>query len=125
MFSREVPDPIIARVMDIIATRSAVGIVKYGTMMNRGDLKPIDWINHAQQEMLDGANYLERLKDEVGEIEKVFNYPIGLKTNFERVQEFVRVFEHDAKPYLWMELILEEVKETFDAWGIELTFQTK
>jgi hypothetical protein len=46
--------------------RSALGIKKYGTTLDRTDLKPRDWIQHAQEELMDGILYLERLKQEIG-----------------------------------------------------------
>jgi len=45
--------------------RSALGIKKYGTTLDRTDLKVGDWIQHAQEELMDGILYLERLKQEI------------------------------------------------------------
>jgi len=44
--------------------RSAVGIKKYGTTLDRTDLKLGDWIQHTQEELMDAILYLERLKKE-------------------------------------------------------------
>lgn len=57
-------DPVVERVRQKLLERSQVGIQKYGTMMTRTDLTTLQWINHAQEEALDFAVYLERLKDE-------------------------------------------------------------
>lgn len=54
-------DPIIEAVRDKLAYRSRIGIAKYGTTMARTDLSRLDWLIHAQEELLDGAVYLERL----------------------------------------------------------------
>lgn len=54
-------DAIVESVRQKLADRSAVGIKKYGTTMERTDLNRLDWLRHAQQELLDGAVYLERL----------------------------------------------------------------
>jgi len=54
-------DPIIEAVRDKLAYRSRIGIAKYGTTMARTDLSRRDWLIHAQEELLDGAVYLERL----------------------------------------------------------------
>lgn len=39
-----------------------MGKEKYGTDLDRQDLKPLDWIQHAQEELMDGILYLEKLK---------------------------------------------------------------
>ena len=57
-------DEIVNKVRTKLAERSAVGIAKYGTMMERTDLSRLDWLRHAQEELLDGAVYLERLIQE-------------------------------------------------------------
>ena len=54
-------DPIVERVRAKLAQRSAAGVRKYGTTMARTDLSHLDWLRHAQEELLDGAVYLERL----------------------------------------------------------------
>ncbi len=57
-------DEIVNKVRTKLAERSAVGIAKYGTTMERTDLSRLDWLRHAQEELLDGAVYLERLIQE-------------------------------------------------------------
>ena len=52
------------RVIEKIRQRAERGLEKYGVTMERGDLNLMEWITHTQEEMLDGAIYLERLKDE-------------------------------------------------------------
>ena len=60
-------DPIVESVRGKLLRRSAAGIAKYGTTMERTDLSRLDWLRHAQEELLDGAVYLERLiQDEMG-----------------------------------------------------------
>ena len=56
------PDPIVATVMQRMADRSKEGIEKYGETMMRTDVNTIEWIDHAIEELLDGAIYLERVK---------------------------------------------------------------
>jgi hypothetical protein len=41
--------------------RAQRGLKKYGVTMDRTDLTQLDWLRHAQEEMLDGAVYLEKL----------------------------------------------------------------
>lgn len=50
------------RVIDKIRTRAEIGESKYGVTMERGDLNRIEWLNHLQEELLDGAIYIEKLK---------------------------------------------------------------
>ena len=44
--------------------RSNEGIRKYGTTLEREDLSFLEWLNHLQEELMDGTLYIERLKDE-------------------------------------------------------------
>lgn len=62
--------PVAQRVADRIQKRAELGLNKYGTNLTRDDLSLIEWLQHAQDELLDGAVYLERLKEEVGKIPK-------------------------------------------------------
>lgn len=41
--------------------RSRAGVAKYGRTLDRDDLTTTDWLEHLRQELLDGANYAERL----------------------------------------------------------------
>lgn len=52
------------QVIERIQQRVERGLKKYNTDMERVDLTLIEWLQHAQDEMLDGAIYLERLKEE-------------------------------------------------------------
>ena len=56
------PDSIVAAVIQKFLQRSEVGKEKYGVTLDRTDLKPLDWIQHAQEELMDGILYLEKLK---------------------------------------------------------------
>jgi hypothetical protein len=58
-------DTIVDAVIKKFLERSAVGQKKYGVTLDRTDLKALDWITHAQEELMDGILYLERLKHEV------------------------------------------------------------
>ena len=52
-------DKHIYSVITKLKTRSEAGLYKYGVTLERDDLTPVDWLNHAQQEAMDLANYLE------------------------------------------------------------------
>jgi len=58
-------DSIVEAVVELFRSRSRVGQAKYGTTLDRTDLKPLDWIRHAQEELMDGILYLEKLKKEL------------------------------------------------------------
>ena len=55
-------DPIIEKVVDQLVSRSDVGYEKYGVTLDE-DVKDIQkWLQHLQEELLDAANYVEKLK---------------------------------------------------------------
>ena len=56
-----VPDSIVQAVRDKLLERAKRGFTKYGVTLDRTDLEELDWLIHAQDELLDGANYLEKL----------------------------------------------------------------
>jgi hypothetical protein len=58
-------DSILESVINQFRERSEVGIKKYGVTLDRTDLSTLDWINHAQQELMDGILYLEKLKQTI------------------------------------------------------------
>ena len=58
-------DSIVQAVIRKFQERSELGQKKYGTTLDRTDLKPLDWIQHAQEELMDGILYLERLKKDM------------------------------------------------------------
>lgn len=57
-----IPDSIVQSVIQKFIERSKEGKKKYGTDLDRTDLKTNDWIQHAQEELMDGILYLEKLK---------------------------------------------------------------
>lgn len=61
----EAADSIVQAVVKKFLERSVLGQKKYGTTLDRTDLKPLDWIQHAQEELMDGILYLEKLKKEL------------------------------------------------------------
>ena len=61
----QAPDSIVAAVVQKFLQRSELGQKKYGTTLDRQDLTTLDWIQHAQEELMDGILYLEKLKQEV------------------------------------------------------------
>ena len=48
-------------VCEKIQQRAEVGLEKYGTTMEREDFSDLDWMNYLQEELMDGAVYLQRM----------------------------------------------------------------
>ena len=55
------PDRVNKRVSEKLLHRAEVGRSKYGVTMDRLDLLQKDWLVHLQEELLDGAVYIEKL----------------------------------------------------------------
>jgi hypothetical protein len=56
-------DTVVYRIAHLLRSRSETGIRKYGTTLDRTDLEVKQWIDHAIEECLDQALYLQKLKD--------------------------------------------------------------
>ena len=57
-------DKNVENVRQMLWDRMQVGLIKYNTNTERSDLSIVDWLIHAQEEALDLAVYLERLKND-------------------------------------------------------------
>jgi len=55
-------DSIVKSIINKFIDRSKKGKEKYNTDLDRTDLEISDWINHAQEELMDAILYLEKLK---------------------------------------------------------------
>lgn len=55
-------DSIVEAIINKFKLRSEIGMIKYGKTLDRDDLSLLDWINHAQEELMDGILYLEKIK---------------------------------------------------------------
>ena len=60
--SLESLDSVVRGVIKKFVERANVGKKKYGTDLDRQDLSVTDWISHAQEELMDGILYLEKLR---------------------------------------------------------------
>jgi hypothetical protein len=58
-------DTVVASIIAKFERRARMGNKKYGTDLDRTDLERVDWIEHAQDELMDGILYLEKLKQEL------------------------------------------------------------
>jgi hypothetical protein len=59
------PDSVVDSILNKFVDRAELGFTKYNNTLDRNDLSKLDWINHAQDELMDGILYLEKLKQEV------------------------------------------------------------
>ena len=55
-------DSVVRTIIQKFLQRASVGKLKYGTDLDRNDLSTRDWINHAQEELMDAILYLQKLK---------------------------------------------------------------
>jgi hypothetical protein len=55
-------DSVVEAVVSKMRNRSAVGIKKYNTTMDRNDLSTEQWMTHLQEELMDAVIYLQKLK---------------------------------------------------------------
>lgn len=86
-------DSIVTNIINQIKERSEVGQKKYGTNLDRKDLSTIEWVEHAKQEALDLALYLERIKQDLikaEEITKLANPKASVKEEVGRLFIFDR-----------------------------------
>lgn len=59
------PSSIAQQAAALIIDRDAAGQAKYGTSMDRGDLKPGQWLRHAIEEHADALQYQIRLAQDL------------------------------------------------------------
>jgi len=72
--TKSIQDSVVKSVVEKFISRSEFGMKKYGTNLDRTDLKVLDWIQHAQEEHMDAILYLEKLKKEIIITEQNFKY---------------------------------------------------
>jgi hypothetical protein len=51
--NQPVQDTVVESIVEQFRQRSRVGQAKYGTTLDRTDLKPLEWIQHAQEELME------------------------------------------------------------------------
>ena len=62
-------DNIVERVVSLFRSRSQRGIEKYGTTLESNELSNIEWLQHLQEELMDAALYVEKIKSIIDEQE--------------------------------------------------------
>ena len=60
-------DNIVEKVIKLFRKRSKRGIEKYGVTLEHNDLSNVEWLQHLQDELMDAALYVERLKQVIDE----------------------------------------------------------
>jgi len=75
-------DSNVQKVSELLKDRMERGFIKYGTTTERTDLKLGDWLQHLQEELLDAAVYIERLKKEISAPSEI---NLGLDDNMSTV----------------------------------------
>lgn len=60
-----VPDSIVQSILEKFVDRAEMGFNKYNNTLDRKDLSRTEWINHAQEELMDAILYLGKLKKEL------------------------------------------------------------
>ena len=58
-------DENVENVVSQLRAREERGLSKYGVNTERTDLSTIEWLQHLQEELMDGAVYIEKLKKEL------------------------------------------------------------
>ena len=55
----------VRNVIQKYSERSKLGLLKYGTTLERTDLTHLQWLQHLQEELMDATLYIERIMKEV------------------------------------------------------------
>ena len=58
-------DENVENVVSQLRAREERGLSTYGVNTERTDLSTIEWLQHLQEELMDGAVYIEKLKKEL------------------------------------------------------------
>ena len=59
-------DSIVDSVIDSLIDRASAGKKKYNTDLDREDLSMVEWLTLLQEELLDAANYIQKIKVTLG-----------------------------------------------------------
>ena len=62
-------DNIVERVVSLFRSRSQRGIQKYGITLDKNELSNREWLQHLQEELMDAALYIEKIKSIIDEQE--------------------------------------------------------
>lgn len=105
------------RACKLLRGRANVGEVKYGVTIDRDDLSASDWAQHALEELLDGAQYLIRFKDEVEALQKE-NAELKQELKHNQKQEFEVTKDDDCFLSGIKSFVGDEVYIYGSVWGV-------
>ena len=80
---------LLKKVINDLQDREARGIEKYGTTMDRTDLKPKDWQQHLYEELLDAALYCKKLQEP--------SIAVKACASFDNKQQIIKAIEEMAE----------------------------
>jgi hypothetical protein len=66
----EFRDPVVEAVVDKFVRRSDIGFAKYGKTLRDDKSDLFVWANHLQEELMDAVLYMQRLKEELTDLEQ-------------------------------------------------------
>lgn len=66
----EFRDPVVESVVNKFVSRSDVGFAKYGKTLRADKSDLFVWANHLQEELMDAVLYIQRLKEELIELDQ-------------------------------------------------------
>lgn len=66
----EFRDPVVESVVNKFVSRSDVGFAKYGKTLRDDKSDLFTWANHLQEELMDAVLYIQRLKEELTELDQ-------------------------------------------------------
>ena len=66
---RKIMDKNVEKVITQLRDREEEGLRKYGVNTERTDLTTLQWLQHLQEELMDASVYIEKLKNEMKEIQ--------------------------------------------------------
>jgi hypothetical protein len=84
---KHTPSQVTSSLVQQLLERDKHGQVKYGTSLDRADLTPEQWAQHAVEELLDGAGYLTSLQRELAVMRE------ALKRKDRYIRAFIAYFE--------------------------------
>ena len=64
------PDSVVQSTINKFVDRAEMGFNKYNATLDRNDLTPVEWVEHLQDELMDGILYLTKLKQVINSYEK-------------------------------------------------------
>jgi len=68
-----IQDSHVKNVIQKYSERSKVGLLKYGTTLERTDLTNLQWLQHLQEELMDATLYIERIMSDIKKVKATYD----------------------------------------------------